>query len=139
MSWCCMWHCVWCCVPWHWLWCCVDIDILYWLPTIDGFTLLSMVGKLHIKQIIWELEVIIIINTKVVDCWTYDCWTSAMVLSRAITSKLKTLEIGVDTCTIRKQMLTPRSLWATLAMTLTWAIPQTTPVPPSPTRTLLLT
>jgi hypothetical protein len=72
MSWRRMWHCVWCCVPWHWLQCCVDIDILYWLPTIDRFKLLSMVGKLHIKQIILELKVIIIINTRVV--WLLNLW-----------------------------------------------------------------
>jgi len=54
------------------LWCCVDIDILYWLPTIGGFKLLSMVGKLHIKQIIPKLEVIIIINTRMI--WLLNLW-----------------------------------------------------------------
>lgn len=58
------------------MWCFVNIDILYYLPTIDGIKLLSMVGKLHIKQIIPELKVIIIINTKVV--WLLTLWSLDM-------------------------------------------------------------
>ncbi len=67
-----MWHYVWCYVFRHWLWCCVDIDIFYWLPTIGGFKLLFIVGKLDIKQIIPDFEVIIIIITRVV--WLLNLW-----------------------------------------------------------------